>query len=251
MIADWVIDYMGADIKRMVTGRTFWIAVILAFLSIFLSLPWPDHWAALTTGSTYEIFSKSLTSETILFMLPLISVLPYGEGFIREYQTGAIKIIIHRSSKKEYIKGKLTSVAVSGCLVWGGACLAAFFILFLILFPFEVKGEWEIKAMNDLALKILRLCITGNICSVLSGIFGGIFLSGYMAYGMPFIIYYLLVILHERYLEWLYCIYPAEWLKLEHYWGEQGWGIWGFLLAVWIFLIVIYEMILERRLKEI
>jgi len=239
------------DIKRMITGKAFWIAVILSGISLLLSISWPKEWKSLDTGSTYKIFAECLASNIIIFMLPLASVLPYGEGFVCEYQTGALKTIIHRRSKKEYIKGKLTAAAFSGGIAWGFGCLMVFFFLFLLLFPFEIKGMWEVDEISGTALKMLRLCMAGNICSALSGIFGGIFLSGYMAYGMPFIIYYLLVILHERYLKQFYSIYPAEWLKLDEFWGAGAWGIWVFLLIVWIFLIIIYAMILELRLKEI
>lgn len=239
------------DIKRMITEKPFWMAFLLALVSLLLSIPWPENSEPLVTGSTYQIFSDSLSSDIIVFLIPLVSVLPYGEGFIRDYQSGAIKTIIHRSSRNDYRKGKVMAAAVSGCLVWGSACLAMFFILFLRLFPLEIKGGWDVSGVFTMVLKVLRVCMTGNICSVLSGICGVLFLSGYMAYGMPFIIYYLLVILHERYMDRLYCIYPVEWLKLEQFWGKQGWGIWLFLLVIWIFLSVIHAILLELRLKEI
>jgi len=44
---------------------------------------------------------------------------------------------------------------------------------------------------------------------------------------------------------------PREWVLKEEYWGEQGRGLWMFLLLLWIGLTVIYEKILESRLEEI
>ena len=80
---------------------------------------------------------------------------------------------------------------------------------------------------------------------------GAVSRSVYLSMGIPFVMYFSLVMLRERYLNWMYCMDPREWVLKEEYWGEQGRGLWMFLLLLWIGLTVIYEKILESRLEEI
>ena len=70
-----------------------------------------------------------------------------------------------------------------------------------------------------------------------------------MAYAAPFIIYYLLIILHERYFTELYVLYPKEWLE-----PTQAWGGWGAAILVVLLTAlggVVFAAQARRRLERL
>ena len=72
-----------------------------------------------------------------------------------------------------------------------------------------------------------------------------------MAYGLPFVCFYLLIILKDRYLQDLYVIDPKEWILTENYWGAGGNGIWVFFLVSSVFFCLLHGLLLGYRLREI
>ena len=55
-------------------------------------------------------------------------------------------------------------------------------------------------------------------------LFSNLTMSRYMAYASPFVIYYVLIILYERYFPVVYVLYPKEWLAPSSLWlyGNAG-----------------------------
>lgn len=72
-----------------------------------------------------------------------------------------------------------------------------------------------------------------------------------MAYGLPFVVYYMMVILKERYLPKLYALYPGEWVLCKENWGAGGMGIWAFFLVFSIAFLLIHSLLLYWRIQEI
>ena len=73
-----------------------------------------------------------------------------------------------------------------------------------------------------------------------------------MAYASPFVFYYVLIILHDRYLKDIYILNPREWISpTDTLWV---WGIWGSVLwmAELIFLVtVVLSILMYPRIEEI
>ncbi len=107
------------------------------------------------------------------------------------------------------------------------------------------------KTVWDAVLLLLRICLTGGITAEVSGIFAAAFCNYYMAYGLPFVCFYLLIILKDRYLQDLYVIDPKEWILTENYWGAGGNGIWVFFLVSSVFFCLLHGLLLGYRLREI
>ena len=75
--------------------------------------------------------------------------------------------------------------------------------------------------------------------------------SRYVAYGGAFVLFYMLVILYQRYFKTLYCLYPVEWYAPEHTWVLGDTGV-VLLLAGMILLIgVLYYEILRRYIESV
>ena len=98
---------------------------------------------------------------------------------------------------------------------------------------------------------LLRISLVGGMTAELAGVFGAFFRNYYMAYGLPFVCYYMLTILKERYFTDMYAMYPAEWLKCEQDWGTNGVGIWVFLVVFSTVLMLFHGLVLYTRLQEI
>ena len=56
-------------------------------------------------------------------------------------------------------------------------------------------------------------------------LFATLTMSRYMAYASPFVIYYVLIILYERYFDFLYIFYPKEWLNPSPLWEYGNAGV--------------------------
>ena len=98
---------------------------------------------------------------------------------------------------------------------------------------------------------LLCISLVGGMTAELAGVFGALFQNYYMAYGLPFVSFYLLIILRERYFKDMYTFYPAEWVKCEQDWGTNGVGIWVFLVVFSTVLMLFHGLVLYTRLQEI
>ncbi|MCD7833217.1 MAG: hypothetical protein LUH00_04405 [Lachnospiraceae bacterium] len=84
--------------------------------------------------------------------------------------------------------------------------------------------------------------------SAVAGVLGG---SVYLAFGVPFLLWYACIILRERYFETLYCIDPTEWITAENDWGNNQVGLWIFLLLLALFCAALHWIVLDWKLREI
>ena len=102
------------------------------------------------------------------------------------------------------------------------------------------RGGYGVEASSDLSLR-----------NVVGGGGGDPANSRYVAYGGAFVLFYMLVILYQRYFKTLYCLYPVEWYAPEHTWVLGDTGV-VLLLAGMILLIgVLYYEILGRCIKHV
>lgn len=226
-------------------------ALFLGMAGILLGTPFYELKMPLQTGSFYLLFQEGMTGNAMEFLLPVAAVLSGGGLFLQEYDSGFLKLSISRTGRMAYIREKTIYSCLKGSAVLFLGGLLVFALYFLCLFPMEVKGISEPEKIIECICMLLRISMTAGIICGLSGIFGALFLNYYMSYGLPFVCYYMLVILKERYLPDFYSLYPPEWIRLEHSWGTEGTGIWYFLITAQILVMLLYALILEYRLKEI
>lgn len=179
------------------------------------------------------LMKAGFDSDLYRISFPVLAALPYTTAWIMDYQSGYLRSYLVRSSRRSYIFGKFASCVISGGLVVTIPC-----ILYLLWYKEEaVIHPW-------------LLFFSGMLWAAVSVVLAAISRSRYLAYGGGFVIYYLLVILHERYFTGLYCLYPYEWLYPVHIWVFEGRGIMLLLtglLLIWCFL---YYEILYRSIER-
>ncbi|MDD3338872.1 MAG: hypothetical protein PHS82_08475 [Lachnospiraceae bacterium] len=237
--------------KRMVGSRAFYPALLLAIAGILAGVNWPTEHKVLETGTFYILWNEALTSDALVFFLPLASVLAYGDSFVQDIRSSYIRILISRQDRKAYVRDRMRVCMFSGGLIWLLAGICSFLILFLLLFFREGTGAWDPKVLQEAFWRLVRLVLIGSWCSAMAGAFGAFFLSSYMAFGLPFLSYYLLIILHDRYFQGYAAIDPVEWLKLQKDWGDNGIGAYLVILALIILFVVLGKMAMGERLEEI
>lgn len=216
MTGRWAIrmNSFETDFKRAICSKGFWAGLIIEL---------------------FILFHAGFDSDLFRMSVPVLAAFPYSTAWLAEYQSGFIKSYLPRCGVTSYILGKFLACALSGGLLEasGGA-------LYLL-----IKGE-EAQEIG-----LLLIFLSGMLWAALSAALAAWSNSRYIAYGGGFVIYYLLVILHERYFQELYCLYPYEWLKPDHTWmfGEQGVVL--LLSGMILTLLCFYYEILGRCLKRV
>lgn len=237
--------------KEVVREKSFWMAAAVALLGMAAGLPVFDIELPLASGSFLIFFKKALEGKVLLFLIPITAVLPMGAVYVRESSNGFLKFYITRISRMEYIGRKLIQIYAAGFCIFWFAGLLLLLLCFLCLYPLEQTGKLSWEAVWEVLAPLLRISMMGGSLSGLSGIFAAAFRNYYMAYGLPFVCYYLLIIIRERYLPELYAVYPAEWILCGQDWGSGKGGIWVFLLLLSAAVLLLNSLLLRYRLREV
>ena len=209
---------MWGETKRMFFNKNFLAAWLIACISIAIGQTYPSLKKALTCGTFISILEGSLKSQAVSFAIPVAAVLPWSDSILQEYKSGFLKEILPRTTRRQYIEGKVFSIMVSGFMVWTLSILTALFINFILFYPLEIKGAIQKEALLDLLMKAFRTGLIGSIISIFGGSCGILWDSAYMAYGIPFVSFYFGIILHDRYFKNQIWFYPVEWILADENW---------------------------------
>ena len=201
------------DLKRAFVSKGFIIGLIIEIL----------------------ILDKSgFSSDFYLLCMPVVVAFPYATAWLNDYHSGFIKLYLYRTGVKAYITGKFIVTGLSG-----GTLLT----LSLAIAQW-IKGE-EIPA------SFVPVFACGCFWAVVSATMSAVTGSRYVAYGGGFVIYYLLVILYERYFTSLYCISPDEWIKPVHTWVFGEHGVLIMLLGLMLIMYGVYYRVLRRCIEGV
>lgn len=125
------------DLERMVRGRQFWLAVLLAAAGIGLGAPWTEVMGKnpLPCGTFLEMANKSFASRSVLFLFPAVSVLPWGDAYLQEKQWNYLRFLVSRRGRRAYCRDRILTSALAGPLVWLAALTAGVLLFFLLFLP--------------------------------------------------------------------------------------------------------------------
>ena len=107
------------------------------------------------------------------------------------------------------------------------------------------------RGNDDMTIHIFLLFLSGMFWAVVAATLAAAANSRYVAYGGAFVLFYMLVILHERYFKKLYCLYPVEWYAPEHTWVLQDTGIILMLSGMILCVGIIYYEIVRRCIERV
>lgn len=93
--------------------------------------------------------------------------------------------------------------------------LSAYGMTTLVFLPLERLVENPPDLGVQIGQQFTLLFLNGGLWAVIGMTMSTIMESKYIAYASPFIVYYLLVILYERYFPDAWLLYPKNWLDPE------------------------------------
>ena len=207
----------------------------------------------LEAGFALHLASLAFSSELTHLALPVLCALPFAAAFLEDYRSRFWRFYLLRSGTEDYVSTRAAVTALAGGLsLLAGMALVVF--LFLLLFvPWETaSGEAGMVSAGLVACltKGLLFFLSGCFWSLVGGIMATATMNRYMAYASPFIFYYLLVILSERYFRGIYMMDPREWMNPHPDWVGGFWGaaLWAAELTAGA--MVLYRFMMERRLRN-
>ena len=250
-----MIYTIRSDIRRAVLSKGFLagvlgMVVVIAFsaaqdiLTTFANSP---H---LPNGYHAQIVLDALLSDSVALAVPILCAFPFTPAFVDDMQSGFIKQFLPRSGINAYIWGKLVACAISGGLVLSLGILLAYFLSTLVFTPMETPlnaGTIVGASFILLVEKAAVFFFSGVLWSLLGFTFASVTNNRYIAYASPFIFYYILIILYERYFHTLYYFYPKEWLNPSHPWILDTWGLLLFLSLGATIIGVIFTIFAGRK----
>ena len=121
---------MWGETKRMLFNKNFLAAWLIACISIAIGQTYPSLKKALACGTFISILEGSLKSQAVSFAIPVAAVLPWSDSILQEYKSGFLKEILPRTTRRQYVEGKVFSIMMSGFMVWTLAILTVLFINF-------------------------------------------------------------------------------------------------------------------------
>ncbi len=201
------------DLKRAIGSKGFVIGILLAFIILKQA------------GFHSDLFRASV---------PVLATFPYATAWLLDYQSGYLKSYLYRSGMFPYIGGKFFACGISGGLVELLGCL--------IYLRVEMQPEH---------INLMLIFSSAMFWALLSATLAAISNSRYIAYGGGFVIYYILVMLYERYFQDFYCLYPYEWFMKEHVWVFGDAGILLLLAGLSMLLFCVYYEVLRRCIGRV
>ena len=124
---------MRVETKRMLLGRSFLAAWLIACFSIAAGQTYPSLKKSINMWNFYQSAGWFIEKSDGIFAIPVAAVLPWSDSFLQEYKSGFLKAAFPRTNRRLYVEGKVFSVMTSGFLVW---IFAISTILLLILLYF-------------------------------------------------------------------------------------------------------------------
>lgn len=187
------------------------VVIVLFFASIDAILDVFHQGQLLPRGWHSMQLINAVKSDTFLSVMPILSAIPYTARFYDELKSGFVKYYLHRTSVNKYLVSKVASCFVSGGTVLVSGILVTWVILALSCTPMESR-EMQHSVIVLVLLTCVRVFISGGLWSVVGLLLSATVGSKYIAYASPFIVYYLLVILQERYMQNVFALSPKQWM---------------------------------------
>ncbi len=249
--------------KRALTSWGFWagvagmvLALVIGAFDSFLHLGAPGN--MMQVGHHETALLASLASDTVLLVVPILCALPFAASFVEDCTGGFIKFALQRAGKGRYLAARAFSTALSGGLALFIG-IAAAYVLFLLVFlpaeslPVQTAGAAPVapppSVFADVLARALLFLLCGAFWSGMGQLFASATMSRYVAYASPFILYYVLVILSERYMKDIYVLNPKVWLNPAELWPGGGWSAALFIAELTAAAGLLFALSAKRRLR--
>lgn len=226
------------------------VAVLTYLGSTEIILRTVQQQSLLPPGYRTIFLSNALRTNAIISFLPVISILPFSGVYVDDLKNNFARFYLIRTNYGNYLWNRIMVCFLCGGGVILVGSLLSWGISVLLFMPMEVAAE-KGSASTVLLWPILVLFfLTGGLWSVVGMTMSTFMESKYIAYVSPFVIYYMLVILCERYFPDAYLLYPPNWTNPD-VWPYGALGAAIFLLELTLVFSILFVIRAGRRLREL
>ena len=195
-------------------------------------------------------FSDALSSDILASFLPILAAVPLAAMYLEDIKSKFARFLILREDYSGYLMSQcLACWGCGGCAILLGG-LTAWGITALIFSPLEQVVKDYVGIAPQIASQLLLVFLNGGLWAVVGMALSTVMESKYIAYISPFIVYYLLVILYERYFPDAWLLYPKNWLDPEIWPYGVGSAV-VFLLELTFFSGLLFYFRGRRRLESL
>ena len=218
-----------------------------ALKSILISLQLDDHFYHEYLN---YLIVQALSSNTLSFFIPVLAGLPFSAMYLDDVRSKYVLFFLIRNSYRGYILGHCVA-----CWLCGGSAVLLGALsawgLTAIVFPSLAQITENLQEPGvQIAMQLTLLFLNGGLWAVVGMTMSTVMESKYIAYCSPFIVYYLLIILYERYFPNAWLIYPKNWLNPE-IWPYGIGSAAMFLLELTFLCGLVFYVRGKRRLEQL
>ena len=233
----------------------FWMTAIATMGMTFFAYMQPvlqilQNGGQITQGYHNELTSTALSSDTLVAFLPALAAIPLSAGYLEDVKSKVSRFFLIRGSYSGYLLGNCIACWLCG----GGAvllgALSAWGITATIFLPLERVLDNPPALGMQIVEQLALLFLNSGLWAVLGMTMSTIMESNYIAYASPFIVYYMLVILYERYFPDAWLLYPKNWLNPE-IWPYGVGSAALFLLELTFLCGLVFYIRGKRRLEQL
>lgn len=244
------------DLKKSLYSKTFLLAAGEVLLCLLFA-SFSDLYDVFFPKTQYrpmwfheELLLKALSSDIILLVTPILAAIPYTSSFVDDVKTGFIKAYLPRTTVTRYVVGKELGCALSGGLSLVVGIFAAYGLFALLLLPHETLVDYYVEPKSgEIAFRALLFFLQGACWALVGMLLSSITENIYFAYAAPFILYYVLIILQERYFRKAFMLNPKNYLTLNGAWPLGGKSAAFLMLGILMILLLTFYIIAERKLR--
>lgn len=197
-----------------------------------------------------ELIIKAVHSNIVVTFLPIIAALPVAGNYVDDIKSKYVRYILIRTDCTKYLASRILMCCLSGgavvvtgiLLAWGGVAL--------LLLPMEKVAEVFSEAPATLLRTIILAFLNSGLWALVGMTMSTIMESQYVAHASPFVIYYLLVILYDRYLPNAFLLSPSNWTDPD-VWPLDTFGATLFLLELNAICGIVFFIRAGKRLREL
>lgn len=224
------------------------IVVLICMASVDSLVRLFREMSLLPYGYHTELILTALRSDVMVPFFPIVAVLPFAASYIDDVKSKFARFFLIRTNYSTYLVDRILVCFFSGGLVMVIGILLAWGASALLFLPMEKVAEASSEASAILLKTCALLFLNGGLWAVMGMTMSTIMESKYIAYASPFIIYYLLVILYERYFRNAWLLYPKNWLDPE-IWPYGVGSAATFLLELTVLAGIVFYIRGKRRLE--
>lgn len=204
----------------------------------------------LPAGYHKTFMNNAFESEAVISFLPVLAILPFSGTYVDDLKSKYARFYLIRVDYGCYLWSRIVVCFFSG----GGAILLGSLLSWgisaLLFMPMEIAVENRIISTVSICPKLVLFFLTGGLWAVVGMAMSTLMESKYIAYASPFVIYYLQVILCERYFPDAFLLYPPNWTNPE-VWPYGAWGAAIFLIELTLVFSILFVIRAGRRLQEL